>query len=205
MPRIALAAAAILAASGLGYGLWTALAPGDDLAACRGSGGGTVGASIGGPFTLVSGEGETVTAETLIDRPTLIYFGYTFCPDFCPVDTVNMAEAQRLLADRGVAVNTAFVTIDPARDTAEVMQAFVRNVSDSMVGLTGNPEQIADAARAYRVYYAKGDDDPDYYVMDHSTFTYLVAPEIGFLDFFRHATPPEEIAERVQCYVEALP
>ena len=115
-----------------------------------------------------------------------------------------MAEAQRLLAERGVDVNTAFVTIDPARDTQAVVQSFVRNLSEDMVGLTGAPDEIADAARAYRVYYAKAGDDPDYYLMDHSTFTYLMAPGVGLLDFFRHATPPEEIAARVACYAEAL-
>jgi protein SCO1/2 len=73
-----------------------------------------------------------------------------------------------------------------------------------MVGLSGAPEAVADAARAYRAYYAKSGDDPRHYLMDHSTFTYLMAPGVGFLDFFRHATPPAEIAERVACYAAAL-
>jgi protein SCO1/2 len=115
-----------------------------------------------------------------------------------------MAEAQRLLAERGVEINTAFVSIDPERDTPEVVEAFARNLSDDMVGLTGSRADVEAAALAYRVYHAKVGDDPEYYLMDHSTFTYLMAPEAGLLDFFRHATPPEEIADRVACYVEAL-
>jgi protein SCO1/2 len=203
MRRAALYAAAA-ATLALGVGVWTALGPEDEFAACRGGSGGTVGADIGGPFALLNGAGETVTAEALIDKPTLLYFGYTFCPDFCPVDAANMAEAERLLAERGIAVNTAFITIDPERDDRSVVESFTRNLSETMVGLTGSPEAIAEAARAYRVYYARAGDEPEYYLMDHSTFTYLMVPEVGFLDFFRHATPPEEIADRVACYVDAL-
>jgi protein SCO1/2 len=204
MTRVALFAALAAILAGLGVGIWFALAPGDRFAACREGGGGVVGADIGGPFELTAGDGSRVTAEALIDRPTLIYFGYTFCPDFCPRDAANMAEAQRLLAERGVEINTAFVSIDPERDTPEVVEAFARNLSDDMIGLTGSRADVEAAALAYRVYHAKVGDDPEYYLMDHSTFTYLMAPEAGLLDFFRHATPPEEIADRVACYVEAL-
>ena len=203
---LAIAFAAAIAA-GLVWGGWMIFGPGagDELAACRAQGGGTVGADIGGDFALTAADdGRRVTPETLIDKPTLIYFGYTFCPDFCPLDGVNMAEAKRLLADRGVAVNVVFVTIDPARDDAERLDAYTDNLHPEMIGLTGTESEIAEAARAYRVYYARADDDPEFYLMDHSTFTYLMAPEVGFLDFFRHGTPPEDIADRVACYIEAL-
>lgn len=203
MTRIALLLAAVVAAAGLGAGLFFALRPGDALAACR-EGGGIVGAEIGGPFELVSETGETVRSETLIDRPTLLYFGYTFCPDFCPRDAAVMAAARERLAQEGVDVRTLFVTIDPERDTAERLAAFTDALDPEMIGLTGDAEQIDAAARAWKVYYAKAGDDPDYYMMDHSTFTYLVFPEIGFVDFFRHNTPPEDIAARAACYVEAL-
>lgn len=197
----------VLVALGLAVvsaGLFAVLRPGDRFAACRGGGGGAVGADIGGPFELVDQDGRAVTDADLIDRPTLIYFGYTFCPDFCPTDTANMALAADLLAERGLSIRTVFVTIDPARDTPERMKAFVRNLHPEMVGLTGSPEAIAAAARAYRVYYARADEDPEFYIMDHSTFTYLMAPGAGLLDFFRHATPPEEMAERIACYAAAL-
>jgi Uncharacterized protein SCO1/SenC/PrrC, involved in biogenesis of respiratory and photosynthetic systems len=116
-----------------------------------------------------------------------------------------MAEAQRLLAEEGVDVRSVFVTIDPDRDTPEALREFAALVHPEMIGLTGSDEQIADAAREYRVYYARaGEADDPYYLMDHSTFTYLMHPDVGFLDFFRHGTPPEDMAERVSCYVDAL-
>ena len=202
------AAAGAVLAVGLGAGLWAVVGgEGDALSACRAEGGGTVGADIGGPFELTrAADGARVTAAEVVDRPTLIYFGYTFCPDFCPLDASYMAAAQRILEEeRGVDVNTVFVTIDPARDDREVLAAFTENMHPDMIGLTGSEADVAAAARAYRVYYARaGDADDPYYLMDHSTFTYLMAPETGFLDFFRHGTPPEDIAERVACYADAL-
>ena len=185
---------------------WIALASGDATAACR-EGGGTVGAEIGGPFEMTRvSDGARVTASEVIDRPTLIYFGYTFCPDFCPLDAAFMAETARLLdAEHDIAINTVFVTIDPARDTRETLRAFTKNMHPEMIGLRGSGEELGEAARAYRVYYARaGEADDPHYLMDHTTFTYLMAPDVGFLDFFRHGTAPEDMAERVACYVNAL-
>jgi protein SCO1/2 len=204
--RLVLAALAAVALTGVGVAVWLWLAPGSDarLAACR-DGAATVGADIGGAFTLTAHDGRTMTERDLITRPTLIYFGYTFCPDFCPVDVANMAEARRLLAERGIAVNAAFISVDPRRDTVDVLRAFVGNIDPDLVGLTGTPEQVREAARAWRVYYAtpQGTDGP-FYLVDHSTFTYLMAPGIGFLDFFRHGTDPVSMADRVACYAQAL-
>jgi protein SCO1/2 len=191
-------------ALGAGASAWLVFgARGDRLAECR-EGGALVGANVGGPFELTRADGVRVTDRDVIDRPTLLYFGYTHCPDFCPADATNMGLAADLLAERGVAVNTVFITIDPARDTPEVVGYFTDAMHPDMIGLTGSDEDIAAAARAWRVYYAKSGADPDYYLMDHSTFTYLAAPGRGFLDFFRHGTPPAEIADRVACYAKAL-
>lgn len=205
MRRLAVALVAAAVAVGAGMA-WTMLGQPADarLAACR-AGGSTVGASIGGDFTLTAHDGRAMTASDLITRPTLMYFGYTFCPDFCPADVAIMAEARRLLAERGIDVNAAFVSVDPGRDTPDVLRAFVENIDPSMVGLTGTPEQVAAAARAWRVYHAtpNGTADP-FYLVDHSTFTYLMAPGVGFLDFFRHGTDPAEMADRVSCYAAAL-
>jgi protein SCO1/2 len=115
-----------------------------------------------------------------------------------------MARATDLLAERGIAVRPVFVTIDPARDTETVVGEFAANFHPDMVGLTGSDADIAAAARAWRVYYARQGDDPAYYLMDHSTFTYLVHPERGFIDFFRHGETPDAIAERVACYAGLL-
>jgi len=161
------------------------------------------GGDIGGPFELISETGETVTDVDLITEPTLIYFGYTYCPDFCPIDAARNAAAVDILAEKGIDATPVFITVDPERDTAEVVGYYADNFHDKMIGLTGTPEQIADVAREYRVVYSKADDDPEYYLMAHSTFTYLVLPDEGFVEFFRTQQTPEEVAETSACYIEA--
>ncbi len=159
------------------------------------------GADIGGPFELISETGETVTDADVITEPALIYFGYTFCPDVCPLDAARNAAAVDILAEQGISVTPLFITIDPARDTQDVVGDYTDNFHPKMIGLTGSDEQIAAVSRAYKTYYAKADDDPDYYLMQHSTFTYLVLPEAGFVEFFRQPTPAEEVAEITACFV----
>ncbi len=199
----ALAAAAIVVA-GLGVGAFFAMSADDRFAEC-GGGMATGGATIGGPFTLVSETGETVTDADVITRPTLMYFGYTFCPDVCPVDVAVMAQAATILEEEGAPVNTAFVTIDPARDTPEVVAGFTELMHPDMIGLTGSDEQVAAAAKAYKVYYQKAEgDDPEYYLMDHSAFIYLMAPGEGFLQVYRRGEAPEAIARNVSCFVDAI-
>lgn len=164
---------------------------------------GTVAGDIGGPFTLVSETGETVTDAAVIDRPSLIYFGYTFCPDVCPLDTVRNAEAADILAERGFDVQPIFISVDPKRDTPEVLDAFTSNIHPDMLGLTGSPEQVRAASQAYRTFYNAQDDGEDpYYLVDHSTFTYLVLPERGFSGLFRRELTGDQLADRVQCVLE---
>lgn len=162
-----------------------------------------VGGQIGGPFTLVNEAGETVTDKDVITEPSLVYFGYTFCPDVCPLDVARNAIAVDILADEGVSVTPVFITIDPARDTPEILTQFTDNFSEKMIGLTGTDAQIAQAAKAYRTTYAKLDDDPEYYLMQHMRFTYLMMPDTGFVEFFRGDDSPEVMAERVACFVDA--
>lgn len=165
---------------------------------------GVSGASIGGPFTLVDAAGKTVTEKDVIDKPALIYFGYTFCPDVCPTDNQRNADAVDLLKSRGLDVRPVFITIDPARDTPAIVAEFTHAFGPDMMGLTGSAAQVDAAARAYRVYYRKGDGaDPQYYLMDHSTFTYLMDPKRGLLDFFKRDDTPETIADRAQCALKA--
>jgi protein SCO1/2 len=177
---------------------------GDPFADCRE---GTVAegtAAIGGPFTLTGGDGARVTSEEVITGPTLIYFGYSFCPDVCPTDLARNAVAAELLDERGVDAGQVFITIDPERDTPEVAAAFGREIDPGIVGLSGSPEDVEAAVSAYRVYARKASDDPEFYLMDHSTFTYLAAPGHPFLDFFATDTPAEEVADRVACFAAAL-
>jgi protein SCO1/2 len=176
----------------------------DQFAACRRGSVGEGAAAIGGPFELVDGTGRLVTDADVITKPTLVYFGYSFCPDFCPNDLARNAVAADLLAERGMDVGQVFISIDPERDTPEVASEFAAFIHPALVGLSGSPEQVAAAAQAYRVYFAKAGDDPDFYLMDHSTFTYLVAPGHGFLDFFSTNLSAEAVAETTACFIERL-
>lgn len=198
-----LAVAAIAAIVG-GTAAYTWLAtPDDAFAGCRRGAiaGGT--AAIGGPFTLVSETGTTVTEADVITKPTLVYFGYTFCPDVCPFDAARNADAADILDARGQDVGLVFITVDPERDTVERLAEFTDYMHPAMVGLTGSPEQVRAASQAYRTYYRKQDGDDEFYLVDHSTFTYLVLPEEGFVEFYRRETTPEDMADSVACYAEA--
>ena len=157
---------------------------------------------IGGPFTLVSETGQTVTEQDVITGPTLVYFGYTFCPDVCPFDTVRNAEAVDLLAAQGLSATPIFISIDPERDTPEALDAYVENIHPKMVGLTGTEEQVKAASKAYRTYYKRHNDDPEYYIVDHSTQTYLMLPDHGFVEFFNRNTSAEKIAETAACFIK---
>jgi protein SCO1/2 len=204
MTRIyAIAAAAILVA-GIG-GLWlSTLFASDDgpFAQCSNATVAGGSAQIGGPFELVNSKGETVTDKDVLTKPSLIYFGYTFCPDVCPLDTARNAEAIDILLERGYDVNPVFISIDPARDTPEVVGDFAANLHERMIGLTGSPEQVKAASQAYKTYYKVHPSDDDYYLVDHSTFSYLVLPEHGFVEFFRRDMTAEGVADTIACYID---
>ena len=176
----------------------------DPFAPCRTSAVAGGVATIGGPFALTDGEGRRVTDAEVITGPTFVYFGYSFCPDVCPMDLSRNALAAGELAEKGTKVGQVFISIDPERDTREVVREFAGAIDPTRVGLTGTAEEVAAAAAAYKVYYRRNGDDPDYYLMDHSTFTYLMAPGTGFLEFYRSDATPEQVAESVACYAARL-
>jgi protein SCO1 len=195
----ALAAAAIVGLLG-GTALYVTLQTGNDVfAQCRG--GQVGGGDIGGPFTLVDETGRTVSEKDVLAKPALIYFGYTFCPDICPLDAARNAEAVDILEEQGFEVTPVFITVDPERDTPEVLAEYTENLHPHMIGLGGSPEQVRAASAAFKTFYRKQEGDPDYYLMDHSTFTYLTLPGIGFVDFFRREVTADQMAERVACFV----
>jgi protein SCO1/2 len=189
----------------LGATAWVALRPDQDrFASCREGGVAGGAGAIGGPFTLVDQDGRTVSDAQVIDGPTLLYFGFASCPDVCPLDNARNAEAVDILEERGIGVTPVFISVDPARDTPEVLRDYVQNLHPDMIGLTGTEEQVRAAAQAYRVYYKAQPAEDGFYLVDHSTFTYLVLPDYGFVDYFRRETSADEIAERVACVVDAL-
>lgn len=200
------AAVAAAAVGGLlgGSALYIVLQQKDDaFAQCRG--GQVGGGDIGGPFTLVDETGATVTDAEVLTKPSLIYFGYTFCPDICPLDAARNAEAVDILEEWGVDVTPIFISVDPERDTPEVLATFTEYMHPKMLGLTGSPEQVRQASLAYKTFYRKQEGDADYYLVDHSTFTYLTLPGIGFVDFFRREETADQIAERVACFATNAP
>jgi protein SCO1 len=176
----------------------------DPFADCRRGAvaGGT--AAIGGPFALTGPGGERVTDAEAITGPTLVYFGYTFCPDICPTDLSRNALAAEALAEAGTDIGQVFISIDPARDTPEVMADYTAAIDPDLLGLTGTADEIDAAAKAYKAYYRKAGDDPEFYLMDHSTFTYLMAPGTGFLEFYQSDATPEAVADSVACFAERL-
>ena len=158
-------------------------------------------AAIGGPFTLVDGSGREVTEQDVIDGPTLVYFGYTFCPDVCPFDVARNVIAVDMLDEMGHDVTPVFITIDPDRDTVEIMADYQDDMHPKMIALTGSADQVREAAQQYRVFFAKGSGEGDFYLMDHSTFTYLMMPGTGLATYFGRTATPEDMATETACHI----
>lgn len=140
------------------------------------------GAAIGGDFALTNAAGETVRWGDFAGKYRVVYFGYAFCPDVCPTDMQRVAQGLKLLKAqdpaKAEAITPIFITIDPERDTREVVGEFAAAFSPDIIGLTGTPEQIAATAKAFKVYYAKGETTPGGgYLVDHSNITYLFGPD----------------------------
>lgn len=200
-----LALVTVISALGGSWYLTRNMAPADAFKQCRMGAVAGGSSAIGGPFELVSETGETVTDKDVITEPSLLYFGYTFCPDVCPLDTSRNAEAITLLEERGKIVQPVFISVDHERDTPETLKEFTDIMHPRMLGLTGSAEQVKAASQAYRTYYKKQEDgDPEYYLIDHSTFAYLVLPEHGFVEYFKRDVTPEQMADRIECFLDNM-
>jgi protein SCO1/2 len=157
------------------------------LAACGGSSAPAdepplAGAAIGGDFQLANSKGETVRWGDFAGKYRIVYFGYAFCPDVCPTDMSRVAQGLKALKTKDPAkaarIAAMFITVDPERDTAAVVGEFTAAFSPDIIGLTGTPDQIAAAAKAFKVFYQKGEAQPGGgYLVDHSNVTYLFGPE----------------------------
>lgn len=165
---LAIAAAAALALAGCG-----AATPAEEPP--------LAGATIGGDFALTNAKGETVRWDDFADRYRIVYFGFTFCPDICPTDMQRVAQALKTLKSsdpaKAAKITPIFISVDPERDTPQKVGEFAAAFSPDIVGLTGTPEQIAAAAKAFKVFYAKGEAQPGGgYLVDHSSVVYLFGP-----------------------------
>ena len=203
MTRFYAGMAATAVAVFLGASAWYVVANRSDdvFAECRQ--GQVAGGDIGGPFTLVDTSGKSVSDADVITKPSLVYFGYTFCPDVCPLDMARNVDAVDKLEAQGIDVTPVFISIDPERDTPDALADYASNMHPKLVALTGSPEQVKLASQAYKTFYKKRETGDEYYLMDHSTFTYLMLPGTGFVDFFRQEVTSDKMAESVACFVQA--
>lgn len=155
-------------------------------------------AKIGGPFELVDAQsGKTVTDQDYKGKWLLIYFGYTHCPDACPTALNDLSLALDKLGDKRRDMAPLFITIDPDRDTADVMKDYAASFAPDIVGLTGSAEQIAKAEKEYRVYAAKHPTKDGGYDMDHSSIIYVMDPSGRFVTNFTHETDPDQMAAKL--------
>jgi protein SCO1/2 len=152
--------------------------------------------SIGGPFMLEDGNGKPITDRDFRGKYMLVYFGYTFCPDVCPTTLNAVADAMDRLGPEAARIQPLFITVDPKRDTPKVVKQYAAAFGPAIMGLTGTPEQIAQAAKEYRVYYAehRTGPGPNDYAMDHSSVLYLMGPDGAFVAPVRADQSGEEIA-----------
>ncbi|MGE0255851.1 MAG: SCO family protein [Alphaproteobacteria bacterium] len=161
--------------------------------------------SIGGPFELVDQTGKTVTDADFRGRWMLVYFGYTFCPDVCPTELANMALALDGLGEAAAKVVPMLVTVDPERDTPAVLAEYMPLFGDRFVGLTGSRAQVEAAMKAYRVYAARNETPgTTEYLMDHSSYVYLMGPDGKFVAMFRYRTDPAEIAATIRRHMAGI-
>ncbi len=194
MKRLALVVVSVIALLASIALLWQVLGPGGQG---RVSAPETGASLIGGTFSLVSHTGKRMTERDFRGKYMLVYFGYTFCPEICPTELQTMAEAIDMLGEAGKDVVPILISIDPERDTVAKLAEYVPLFHKSLVGLTGTPEEVAKAAKAYRVYYAKAGDGAKY-EMDHSAIVYLMDRQGRYAAHFTYGVKSAKMAEKIR-------
>ena len=161
----------------------------------------TAPAAIGGPFQLTDQAGRIVTEKDMMGRPTLVFFGFTHCPDICPTSLFEISEVLRAMGKDADRVNAYFISVDPERDTTEAMKDYLSSFDSRLEGLTGNPDQIAKVISAYRVYARKVPLKDGDYTMDHTALIYLMDREGRFVSPFNLKRQPEAAAADLKRYL----
>jgi len=161
---------------------------------------------LGGPFALTNHIGQNVTEKDYLGKLQLIYFGYTFCPDVCPTSLSIMASALDLLTPQErKKIYPIFITIDPERDTAEYMKDYIINFGDDFVGLTGTAEQVKDISKYFAVYYKRVEEEgASEYLMDHSSYTYLMDENGKAITVFRHGIDPKDMVQQLRASLKEM-
>jgi protein SCO1 len=158
-------------------------------------------AAIGGPFQLTDQSGATITDKSLEGRPTLIFFGFTHCPDVCPTSLFEMSEVLRAMGKDADRVNAYFITVDPERDNAATMKDYLSSFDPHLKGLTGDPAAVAKVTSEYRVYFKKVPLKDGDYTMDHTALVYLMDRDGKFVSPFNLNRKPEEAAADLAHYL----
>lgn len=190
-PLVIISAFAASLALGLALTLWLA----------SGSRTLSTASAIGGPFQLVDQNGQAVTDKSLRGKPTLIFFGFTHCPDVCPTALFEISEILRVLDKDASRVNTFFVSVDPERDTPAIMKDYVASFDPNLKALTGSPEAVAQIVQAYRVYAKKVPLKDGDYTMDHTALIYLMDRDGQFVAPFNIKRRPEDAAADLKRYL----
>ena len=158
-------------------------------------------AAIGGPFQLVDQAGQAVTEKNMQGRPTLIFFGFTHCPDICPTSLFEISEVLRAMGKDADRVNAWFISVDPERDTSAAMKDYLSSFDPHLEGLTGKPEQVAKVISAYRVCARKVPLKDGDYTMDHTALIYLMDRDGRFVSPFNLKRTPEQAAADLKKYL----
>ncbi|CAN6469879.1 unnamed protein product [Victoria cruziana] len=155
-------------------------------------------AAIGGPFKLVNHEGKSVTEKDFMGKWTVIYFGFTHCPDICPEELQKLVMAiDDIKQKAGLEVVPVFISVDPERDTVEQVREYISEFHPALIGLTGSVDEIKDVARAFRVYYMKTEEEESDYLVDHSVVMYLMDPDMEFVKFFGKNHDVDSLADGI--------
>ncbi len=164
--------------------------------------------AIGGPFSLITNEKKPVTDKDFHGKWLLIYFGFTHCPDICPEELEKLAEVTNILYKQKnkdkYPFQPIFVSVDPERDTPELITKYLKDYSKHFIGLTGTREQVADMCKHYRVYFSQGPKVGDDYIVDHAIIMYLINPNGEFVDYYGRNKNAKEVADAIEQHMNAF-
>ena len=152
-------------------------------------------ALIGGPFSLKDHNGKVRKNSDFKDQLLMIYFGYSYCPDICPTALSSLSQALELLGEDAKHIQPFFITIDPSRDTENLLKSYVQTFHPRLLGLYGTQEEIETLKKQYKIYAEKAPHQDTQYLMDHSSLIYIVKPDGTYITHFSHETSPEEMAK----------
>ena len=156
--------------------------------------------SVGGPFALIDHNGKAITHRDLEGRPTLIFFGFTHCPDVCPTTLMEISKVFELLGPQAK-VAALFMSVDPERDTPALLKDYVSNFDSRIIGVTGPRESVDAALKTFRVFARKSKDEGEAYSMDHSSLVYLMDKQGRFATAFNLQQSPEQAARALRPYL----